>query len=237
MDTARVLAAQGAPHGTTVTALQQLGGRGRHGRAWVSAPRAGLWLSTLLCPPPNAPLSGLTLCMGAAVLCAVHALGGHTARIKWPNDIVVQDRKLAGILTERVEGPLGPQVLVGVGLNLAVNAPQELQRSDPEAASRYVGLGSLCPGVKLEAVRHGVIQALEAAYTAWCDNGMGPTLEVFARYHALLGLQVRAHNAQGHGTVGEVTGIAQDGGLQLLCAGELVTVYAGEVTRVRPLRP
>lgn len=238
MDVARQQAAAGAPHGTTVVALQQTGGRGRHGRHWVSARGAGLWCTTLLCPPVDMSLSGLTLMVGGAVLQAVHALGLPDARIKWPNDILVGEGKLAGVLTEQLPttGDGGAQVLVGVGLNLAPEAPPDLVDSDAVAAQRYVGLNALLPHVTLAQAQQAVLHALEAAYTQWCTEGLAPTLALFARCHALLGLQVRAHNPHGHDTMGVVTGIAADGGLQLLSNGVTVTIYAGEVSRVRPDR-
>lgn len=234
MDAARAWAAQGAPHGSTVVALQQTGGRGRHSRHWVSAPGAGLWCTTLLCPSAHQDLSGLTLCMGGAVLRAVEALGCSAARIKWPNDLVVGERKLAGLLTEQLPDRAGRrQVLVGVGLNLAPEAPAALEAADAAAAARYVGLCGLCPEITLEQAQKAVLHALEAAYDAWCAHGMAPTLALFARAHALQGVQVRAHNPAGRDTLGVVTGIAANGGLELLGADGPVTLYAGEVTRVR----
>ncbi len=126
-------------------------------------------------------------------------------------------------------------MLVGVGLNLAPHAPQELHEHDAVAAENYQGLGALCPEVTLQMAQAKVIAALEVAYNTWCLKGMGPTLELFDQAHALLGAQVRAHNGDGRDMVGWVTGIAADGGLTLQCDGEPVTIYAGEVTRVRAL--
>ena len=229
MDEARARAQAGAPHGTTVVARQQLAGRGRHGRTWASAAGAGLFLTTLLRPPAGANLAGLSLCAGAAVLMAVHALGATAARIKWPNDILVGEHKLAGILAERLPPALaGPEgghaVLVGVGLNLASQPP-------------YIGLAALGLSQNPDAAARQVTDALEAAYDAWLGAGLGPTLKVFAEHHALAGARVRAQDLTGRAIVGEVLGIATDGGLMLSVDGHPTTIYAGEVARVRPVEP
>jgi BirA family biotin operon repressor/biotin-[acetyl-CoA-carboxylase] ligase len=246
MEEARARAQRGAPHGTTVVAQAQWAGRGRHGRGWVSAPGAGLFLTTLLRPPATADVRGLSLCAGAAVLAAVHALGATQARIKWPNDIWVHEHKLAGVLTELVLPPpppdgapqpsqAAPAVLVGVGLNLAPKAPQALQTD--AATPPYVGLRALCPSVTPQLAARQVADALEAAYGAWQRQGLGPTLRVFAQYHALANAQVRAQDLSGRAIVGQVLGVAADGGLVLSVGGHTTTLYAGEVTRVRPVKP
>jgi len=241
MQEAQARAHAGAPHGTTVVAEGQWAGRGRHGRAWVSAPGAGLFLTTLLRPPPGTNLGGLSLCAGAAVLTAVHRLGATAARLKWPNDIWVQGHKLAGVLTELLppQGASGgaPAVLVGVGLNLAPKAPPALEAEAAAAMPPYVGLWGLCPNVGLTAAARQVTDALEAAYDAWLSEGLEPTRQIFARYHALQGAQVRAQDLGGRAIVGEVLGVAPDGGLVLSVDGQPTTLYAGEVTRVRPAEP
>jgi BirA family biotin operon repressor/biotin-[acetyl-CoA-carboxylase] ligase len=117
---ARALAASGAPHGTLVTAAEQSAGRGRQGRTWSAPPGRALLMSLVLRDPPT------LLPLAAAV--AVADVAGQAARIKWPNDVLIEDRKLAGIL---VEGrPQEGWAVLGIGLNVAVRRedfPAELQ--------------------------------------------------------------------------------------------------------------
>ncbi|MFZ5851832.1 MAG: biotin--[acetyl-CoA-carboxylase] ligase, partial [Actinomycetota bacterium] len=111
------LAAQGgAGEGLVLVAERQRAGRGRLDRSWVSPPRAGLTFSVLLRPgPPEARWGWLSLLGGVAVAVAVQRVTGVAAAVKWPNDVLVEGRKLAGVLAERVAGA----VVLGVGLNVS----------------------------------------------------------------------------------------------------------------------
>jgi len=117
-----------ARHLDAHAAEAQSAGRGRLGRAWASARGEGLYLSLVLLPgaPPNP--AALTMGAGLAVLAGVHALGARAARLKWPNDVLVEGAKLAGILVEsRGLAPARPHAVVGVGLNVRQRAfPPEL---------------------------------------------------------------------------------------------------------------
>jgi BirA family biotin operon repressor/biotin-[acetyl-CoA-carboxylase] ligase len=106
-------AANGAPEGVVAVADEQSAGRGRLGRTWVAPPGAALLVSVLL--RPNVPVERLHLVTLAAALAATDALPDVGARVKWPNDVVVDDRKLAGVLAE-ADG--AGAVVVGMGLNL-----------------------------------------------------------------------------------------------------------------------
>jgi len=103
----------GEPPGLVVVAERQTAGRGRLDRRWESPPRAGLTFSVLLAPPPE-QLSWVPLLGGLAVATAVREQTGVDAGLKWPNDVVVADRKLAGVLAEAVDG----KVVLGIGLNV-----------------------------------------------------------------------------------------------------------------------
>jgi biotin-[acetyl-CoA-carboxylase] ligase BirA-like protein len=118
-DRLRELAAAGAPDGTVVLAGRQTAGRGRHGRTWHS-PDGGLYLSLLLRPDLDPARGGwVTLAAALAVVRRVGSLGAE-ARIKWPNDVLCGDRKLAGILAEAaLEGGRIAQLVVGIGVNLS----------------------------------------------------------------------------------------------------------------------
>ncbi len=161
---ARGLAREGAPHGTLVTASEQTAGRGRQGRRWSAPAGSSLLMSLLLRQPP--PL--LSLIAAVAVCDAV----GEPARIKWPNDIVVQSRgghpaKLAGIL---VEGrPQERWAVLGIGVNIAV----DLDRMPAELRGRAATLGhdpaAIEPALQrvLEALRRRLGEPPDAALETW----------------------------------------------------------------------
>lgn len=112
MTDAAALAAKGAPHGTTVVAEVQTAGIGRHGHSWHSEDRGGLYLSIVLRIPGAIP--ALTLALGIAVQEAVLEVTGITADLRWPNDVMINERKAAGILVQAVDGAL----VAGIGLNV-----------------------------------------------------------------------------------------------------------------------
>jgi len=143
MDVASKLAHEGAKHGVVIVADQQTSGRGRRGTTWVSPPLAGLYFSFIARPDPaEAPpslgvpgLSLLTLAAGVAVREGVQAATGLAADLKWPNDLIVGPRKLAGILAEGISiGSPDQAVIVGVGVNVQPAA------YPPDVAARAVSL-------------------------------------------------------------------------------------------------
>src|SRR5262245_27012085 len=128
---ARELAEAGAPHGTVVTAAEQTGGRGRQGRTWTAPPDRALLYSAVLRPLDERHLL-LPLAVPLAVCDAAEALRPEIAcRIKWPNDIWLEERKLAGILIEA--RPQDGWAVIGVGLNLSI-APDEFPAELRETA-------------------------------------------------------------------------------------------------------
>jgi BirA family biotin operon repressor/biotin-[acetyl-CoA-carboxylase] ligase len=110
-------ARQGEPPGLVVVAEEQTSGRGRMDRTWVSPPRAGLTFSVLLHPSPD-HLGWVSLLGGLAVARALRDQGGVDAVLKWPNDVLVGDRKVCGLLAQAVTGPDGLAVVLGIGLNV-----------------------------------------------------------------------------------------------------------------------
>jgi BirA family biotin operon repressor/biotin-[acetyl-CoA-carboxylase] ligase len=129
-DRARALASAGAPHGTLVTAAAQTAGRGRQGRTWSAPPGRALLMSLVLRDPPRLlPLAA------AVAVAAAAAQSGADARIKWPNDVLIEGRKLAGILAEA--RPQDGWAVLGIGVNVAV-APVELP---PELGDTAATLG------------------------------------------------------------------------------------------------
>ena len=116
-DLAEMKATEGAPHGFVVISETQTNGRGREGREWVS-PFGGIWLTLLIRPDQSSNLSALPLVCALAVCRAANKdLAAHS-KVRWPNDVMINDRKLAGVLAQaKVEGTKFVHVLVGIGLN------------------------------------------------------------------------------------------------------------------------
>jgi len=117
-DVAAERANAGAPHGYTVLSEEQTAGRGRQGRSWFS-PRGGIWLTTLLRPPLTlGPLNALPIIAALAAAKTINSSLGVKARVRWPNDIFVGGRKLAGVLAEtKFKGNRLEYALLGVGIN------------------------------------------------------------------------------------------------------------------------
>jgi BirA family biotin operon repressor/biotin-[acetyl-CoA-carboxylase] ligase len=201
---ARELAAHGAPHGTLVTAREQSAGRGRQGRTWTGPPGSALLCSVVVRDPPRL----LPLAAGVAV---AEAAGGQ-ARLKWPNDVLIDGRKVAGIL---VEGrPRDGWAVVGMGINVAVR----LDELPAELQDRAGTLG-LAPDA-LEPTLERLMAGLETWTAASSDQVLGA---VRSR-DALRGRQVRWADGEG-----QAAGIDGDGRLIVITADGQVGLEAGEV--------
>jgi BirA family biotin operon repressor/biotin-[acetyl-CoA-carboxylase] ligase len=201
---ARALAARGAPHGTTVTADEQSAGRGRQGRTWSAPAGQALLCSVILREPPRL----LPLAAGVAVAEEV----GSEARIKWPNDVLVGERKVAGIL---VEGrPHERWAVLGIGLNVALDRAE----LPAELRDRAGSLGRVPADIEptLDRLLEGVAH--------WVGAAPGAVLDALRGRDALLGGRVRWQGGEG-----EATGIDDEGRLVVLTDGGQVALEAGEV--------
>jgi BirA family biotin operon repressor/biotin-[acetyl-CoA-carboxylase] ligase len=234
----RRLAEAGAPEGTTVLAHAQSAGRGRRGRVWSSAAGAGAYFTTLLCPSSGLPVQELGIVAGVAAWQALGDLGA-TTQLKWPNDLMVAERKLGGILAEAWQPSPGaaPRVLLGFGVNLARAAPSAL---DGATAARYVGLAALlrdgAAPIQAEAVAQAIVERLAQAYGAWQRQGLAPLLPAWGEADALAGSGVRAM-VDGTGVEGIAAGLTAQGCLRVATAQGVIAVSAGEVESVRSRSP
>lgn len=141
-DLAKKLAVGGAPEGTVVIAEIQKSGRGRCGRRW-SSPPGGLWLSIILRPDTCSDrLSILPLAVGSAVANTLNRVYGTGACVKWPNDVLINDRKVAGVLTEFYDG--GIVVGIGINVNVDLNAlPVEVRETATTIKTELGGVVSM----------------------------------------------------------------------------------------------
>jgi BirA family biotin operon repressor/biotin-[acetyl-CoA-carboxylase] ligase len=223
----------GASEGLVVVAEHQTAGRGRLDRTWEAPARSALTFSVLL--RPTAPLPSwpwLPLLTGYAVDKALKA-AGFEASVKWPNDVLLADRKVAGVLVERIETSSGPAAVVGVGLNVGMTA-EELPV--PEATSLAVA-GQAPDRTELLIA---VLASLWESYTAWQEGGDLGGMRLAASYAAAcatLGRQVRVALPSGEELTGTATGIDPSGRLLVERAVdgrvERTTVSAGDVVHVR----
>jgi BirA family transcriptional regulator, biotin operon repressor / biotin---[acetyl-CoA-carboxylase] ligase len=221
-------AARGCPEGIVAVADEQTAGRGRHGRTWSAAPGAALLVSVLLRPDlPSERLHLVTLAAGIAAAEAVQEVAGLNARLKWPNDLVVNDRKLAGILAETTgTGSAGTGtggtggVVVGMGLNL---------RSD-DFPAEIVELATACDRHSAREVDRS---ELLVAWLHALDRRLGALDEVVAAAaarSATLGRRVRVELtldafdgvATGMTSEGYLVVTRDDGGEQIVTAGDVV---------------
>ena len=154
LDAVHELAGGDAPAGTTVLADEQLSGRGRHGRPWLSPPGRGVWLGFLTRPEDAASVGLLAVRVGLATARSLDAVGA-AVWLKWPNDLMLEDRKLGGVLCEaRWKGASPAWVAVGVGLN--VHGPV----ADPLRGTA-IALDEASPDVTRLQVLDGVLAALQ----------------------------------------------------------------------------
>jgi BirA family biotin operon repressor/biotin-[acetyl-CoA-carboxylase] ligase len=205
---AKELAAAGAPHGTLVTADEQTAGRGRQGRAWVAPARSAVLMSLVLRElDERFPLVPLVAAVAVAEAC--ESLAPVSCAIKWPNDVWVERRKVAGILVEGRPGE-GWAVL-GIGLNVEpVEFPEEL--SSIATSLGVEGGVPLATGALLEAL------------ALWLGKGVPEVLAAWRARDALRGEQVRWD-----GGAGVAAGIDDSGSLMVQTDAGLVTLGAGEV--------
>ena len=213
-------------HGLVVVADEQTAGRGRRGRAWFSPPRAGLYVSVVLSPgsarvDPVRALSLVTIACGVALAEGVAAATGLEVDLKWPNDLYVAGRKLAGILAERASDA---HVVVGYGINIAAAAfPPELR---DHATSLESELGG---GIDRAHVLVETLAALARRYDDLLAGRFDAILDAWrGRAPAAEGARV-AWSTNAGAMSGVTAGIADDGALLVRTAERIERIVGGEV--------
>ncbi len=223
----------GAPEGLVVIADHQSAGRGRLDRTWETPPRSALTFSLLLRPTaPTRSWPWLPLLTGYAVDKALKARG-FDAGVKWPNDVLIGERKVAGILVERIDTPDGPAAVVGVGLNTSMT---EDELPVPQATSLSIESGEESDRTD---VFFDVLASIREAYDAWQAggdlNGMR-VLESYTKACVTVGQDVRVDLPDGSVLEGRATGIDPTGQLVVATDDGERHVGAGDVVHVRPLQ-
>jgi BirA family transcriptional regulator, biotin operon repressor / biotin---[acetyl-CoA-carboxylase] ligase len=213
---------------TIVMAETQTAGRGRRGRSWLSPPGLNLYISCLKRFDAGfAALSGLSLATGVIVLRALHAMGLSGAQLKWPNDVLADGGKLAGILVELSGEYQGPcAAIVGIGLNLRLTPALREQASQP-----MCDLARLAGGTPPD--RNQMAAALIASLVDGLDQfereGFTAFVDEYAEHDALRGMSLRISGGMGE-FEGIGAGIDERGALQVQTADGLRSIDSADVT-------
>jgi BirA family biotin operon repressor/biotin-[acetyl-CoA-carboxylase] ligase len=195
-------------------AEEQMAGRGRQGRVWEAPLGSSILCSVLLRPPAVPTLPQLSLVGGLAAAEAVEEALERPAAIKWPNDVLVEERKVAGVLAEALEGV----VVMGIGINVNQRQGELPQQA---ASLRTIG-GSAYDRAPILA---RLLERLDRHYDSWLEAGLDAIFEGLAWRDFLRGRRVSVD-----GVTGTALGISRSGGLEVELEGERRTIESGEVT-------
>lgn len=216
-----------AVSGDVCLADTQTAGRGRRGRSWSSQATGNLYLSVAwTAMNPRMSAASVTLALGLNVAETLAAQTGAPIGLKWPNDVYLDNRKLAGILVEGVTGPTGSHWVIGVGLNLV--APQ----LPPEANPRAVGLVECWPDAleRRNAIAGAIVEAVLTACVQFEHHGLAGVHERWARHDLTRDRPVEVHRPDGSVLLGKGGGIDERGRLRVV--GDFMDCWldAGEVS-------
>lgn len=222
-------AAQGARHGTVVVCEEQTAGRGRRDRSWVCAPGASLAFSVLWrFGPSAAPPIGLSLAVGVALARALEALGVPKPALKWPNDVLIDGGKVAGVLVELVSTRGETAAVIGIGLNV---------RLPIDSPARAWGAADVAGAVHETPARARLLAAIlceiALALDAFASRGFPALRGEWLARHAYANAQVRLTSDHGPLFEGECVGVDDQGALLVAAPAGIQRFLSGDVS----LRP
>lgn len=222
------LAQNRAPEGTLIVSEHQTRGRGRLGRNWFSPAEVGLWMSLILkpdIPPSKAP--GISLCAGLALVLAINEMTDLKAKIKWPNDCVVNGKKIAGILLElSAELDKIDFIILGVGVNVNQNKEDFPKNLIKKATSLKMECGEEISRLKLIKL---FLKKFEKIYLEFKKNGLTRLMPEIKMLSALLGKKVKARLGKMI-LRGRAKDIDENGSLIIVTRGKEKAISAGEIT-------
>jgi BirA family biotin operon repressor/biotin-[acetyl-CoA-carboxylase] ligase len=226
---AKELALLGAEEGTVAIAKTQTAGHGRLGREWAS-PDGGLWFSVIFRPelePVEA--SKLVFAIGLAVAEVLHELYGLHVETKWPNDVLVNKKKVCGILAEmNTTGSKVNFVVGGVGINANFDVNEELPKELFKNATSLKN--TLGRDIQLDTLFRTVIERLECIYELFVNEGFAPVLTMWKKYASFLGCKVEVSTGT-EKLVGLALDVDNDGGLTIeLDDGKTKHTLVGDVS-------
>ncbi|PLR80463.1 biotin--[acetyl-CoA-carboxylase] ligase [Bacillus canaveralius] len=225
---AHSLAFDGAEEGTVILAEEQLSGRGRLDRKWYSPKYTGIWMSVILRPnilPSKAPQ--LTLLTAVAVVQAIEEMTGLSPQIKWPNDILINGRKVTGILTElQADADRIISIIIGIGINV-----NQQEQDYPEDIRTIATSLSIEKGDKLSraALIRMVLTRLEKLYLLYLEKGFYPIKLLWEGYAISIGKEITARTLTGN-ISGRALGITDEGVLMIEdSAGKVHHIYSADI--------
>lgn len=225
---ARQLAEQAAAEGTVIIADRQSAGRGRLGRRWESPSAVNFYCSILLRPQiPVQQAPQLTFLSAVAVAETLNHLYQLPAKVKWPNDVLIDGKKVAGLLNEMSsETEQIHFVILGIGVNLNMTREQFPEELNYPATSVFLETGTR---IDRATFVRGFLQRLDRYYAEFLDDGFGPIRCRWEALSSLMNARVQVDNRM----TGTVVGLDSDGGLRLqLDDGQIERVLAGDVRPV-----
>ncbi|WP_417508289.1 biotin--[acetyl-CoA-carboxylase] ligase [Microbacterium sp.] len=220
--------AEAWPHLSVIVTDNQTAGRGRLDRSWIAPAGSALAVSVLIRELPSRPeaIGWIPLVAGLAMADAVAAqLVGHEVAVKWPNDVLVDGKKICGILAEST----GTAVIVGSGVNTAMAAEQ----LPVPTATSFAALGEVCDGDRLITDYLRRLDGLLSALVAWEDSDRSGIHDAVSARCATLGREVDVDLPDVSTLHGTATGIDADGRLCIDVAGIMHVVSAGDVVHAR----
>ncbi|MEA4925531.1 MAG: biotin--[acetyl-CoA-carboxylase] ligase [Syntrophomonadaceae bacterium] len=225
---ARLLASQGYPEGTVVVAEMQTAGRGRRGRDWYSPVQQGIYVSVILRPElPLKEISRVSLVTAAAVAQTLESELGLNPRIKWPNDVLVDNKKIAGMLSEAVTDMDGVEyIVVGIGLNIN----NDIQEFPPDLRTAPTSARALNHRSNSRVkILQGLLRYLEYYYQQLLAGNFAVTLEKAKSLSTVIGREVRLDNGKDF-IAGQAVDIDDNGFLLVRDRqGIIHTIMSGEI--------
>lgn len=227
---ARELMVQDPAHGTLIIAEEQTQGKGRLGRSWISPFGTGIWMSIILTSdlkPSDAPK--MTMIMAIAIVKAIEAETQIKVKIKWPNDIILDKRKLCGILTEmQADMDRIYWIIIGIGINVNQRADQFPDEISKIATSLYAHCGVKTSRIRLISRICNIFEALYEDFLF--HQHLGSLLEEYKSLSITLGNQVEA-TSLAQNLVGRAENFDEDGALLIRTAdGILHRIISGDVS-------
>jgi len=216
-DSTQELLGADLPEGALAACDEQTEGRGRLGRSWAAPPGTAILFSLLLRPPPEQVVSELSLVAGTAVAEAVEEAMGLAVQVKWPNDVMLNRRKVAGILAEAADGA----VVVGVGLNVNQERGDLPADAKTAVASLYTSDGIKRDRAPLLAA---IVSRFEHNYDAWVERGLDGVYDSLGSRDFLRGRRIDVDGESGVGVK-----IDRDGRFVVDVGGEQRAVESGEI--------
>jgi len=218
LELARLLTTSVKPNLFAVVAAEQTAGRGRLERSWVSEPGTSISLSVLLEPTKNVEQGLVPLFVGSCVARALSTITGKDAGVKWPNDVLIDGKKICGVLSELTD----QGVIAGIGINL------ERQQGAPDTACAVGDFAS----ADFDGALSMVLAELRAGWSDWLSGGNAFALGLIRSTSVTVGMKVRAIMPSGEEVVGTAVSIESDGRL-LIEGSETHLVSAADVWHLR----